>query len=134
MVHIIKDGKTAARSANLRGIITRARKVGVDLIGVDEIRGDEWGAIVTFWFLDGSWSVVSFNDFTIARDWTTKRAKRYWDCAVNIRPHPDREQQESELVTEHANCVKCHCAITLTYFAGKRQAWQDYCYDCSSNR
>lgn len=93
MVQIIRDGRQVARSRNLRGIVDYARKHGMDYVNVDEIRSeDEQGAIVTFNFSDGAWSIVTFNDYFVAVDYVARRATRYrWDCASTYRPYADNE-------------------------------------------
>lgn len=87
MIFIMKDGKTVATGKNLRAIVRRAYKIGMDLVTAQEIRDDDdcLGAIVTFWFLDGSWSIVSFADYRVACDYIAKRQRR-WDCGVNLSP------------------------------------------------
>ena len=87
MIQIVKNGKTVATGQNLRAITRRAYKIGMDLITAQELRDDDnnYGAIVTFWFLDGSWAVVAFASYIVACEWIGKRQKRY-DCGVNLYP------------------------------------------------
>lgn len=84
-VQIYKQGAIVGRSRNLRGIADRARKVGLDAINITRVSADDdlqIGAIVSFWFADGSWSVVNFADYTVASAYATKRQAR-WACTVS---------------------------------------------------
>lgn len=66
--------KTVAKSKNLRGILTYARKHGVAGVGVTK---KQHGANVAFKFADDAWALVMFADFTVAVQWIN--ARRSWD-------------------------------------------------------
>ncbi len=84
-VEIKKDGEVVQRSRNLRGLISRASKVGVDSVSVFRSEG---GAYVSVFFKDGSECRTNFADFTVARDFFRKRWQR-WGLYAEVRCSDD---------------------------------------------
>lgn len=81
-IAIIKDGKVVQRSRNLRGLTTRAFKVGISSASVLRQNGREGLAYVKF--CDGSWCRVMFADFAICRDFFRWRWKK-WGLYAEVR-------------------------------------------------
>ena len=73
-IEIRLNGETVQRSKNLRGIITRAHKIGVRLVTVQAIPG---GAEVDVSFCDDSACRTQFADYSAALDWFRSRGKRW---------------------------------------------------------
>jgi hypothetical protein len=80
-VHIIAGGDCVQRSRNLRGIITRAHKVGVARA---TCWASEAGGTYYIQFADGSWTRGQFADFTVCRDWFRARWRR-WGLYAEVR-------------------------------------------------
>jgi hypothetical protein len=73
---VIKDRsrKVIAESRNLRGVVDRARSVGVLQVELDRLPAGRGG--VTFTFLDGSFCDTEFADYSVLVDWL--KARRSW--------------------------------------------------------
>jgi hypothetical protein len=69
-----QSGDIVQRSRNLRGLITRAGKVGVDSVSVHRVNN---GASCYVVFKDGSYCRPTFADFTIARDFFRARWRKW---------------------------------------------------------
>jgi hypothetical protein len=84
-IEIRLNGETVQRSKNLRGIITRAHKIGVRFVAVQRIPN---GADVMVSFADDSCARTTFADFTVALDWFRSRGER-WGLAerTNTETH-----------------------------------------------
>jgi hypothetical protein len=74
MIEIRLNGETVQRSKNLRGIITRAHKIGVRFVAVQAIPG---GADVDVSFCDDSACRTQFADFGVALNWFGRRGERW---------------------------------------------------------
>lgn len=72
------DGEPVARSKNLRGILTYARRSPVKRASV-YAKGDG-AAFVVFIFTDGAESRVDFASFAVAKAWIASR--RSWDLRL----------------------------------------------------
>jgi hypothetical protein len=80
MIEIRLNGETVQRSKNLRGIISRAGKIGVRFVSVQKLTafdGSPRGADVSVSFYDDSCARTTFADFTVALDWFRSRGKRW---------------------------------------------------------
>lgn len=75
-VEIIKNGKVVARSQNLRGVISYARKHLVENVSIHQGKNGDGQYHITF--SDGAAVQGRFAAYSILLDWITSRAKR-WD-------------------------------------------------------
>ncbi len=85
MIEIKRNGETIQRSRNLRGVISRASKVGVRFVVVQRLNyspsdPDYHAAEVMISYRDGSRCRTKFESFSVALDFFRKREKR-WDLA-----------------------------------------------------
>lgn len=85
METIILEGKIVARSKNLRGILTYARKRGIDRVVISKnAEGSNWDATVCYEFSDGAYSIVQWASFDVAVSWThARRSWGYVDVVLN---------------------------------------------------
>jgi len=84
-VLIYRDSKIVQSSQNLRGLISRAYRVGVSKASVWRT---STGGTVYVVFADGSWLRTGFADFTIARDFLRSRWRR-WGLYAEVRNSDD---------------------------------------------
>lgn len=83
-VEVFNNGGTVSRSKNLRGILTYARKHGMERVGVTEER--DGGALVAFLFKNGARCLVMFRSYTVARGFVD--ARRSWAMTKEVQsPH-----------------------------------------------
>lgn len=85
-VVVYLHGQPVQRSKNLRGLIARAGKVGVNRAALH--RGEHGSGLVYVNFADGSELWTTFADFTVARAFLRSRWKR-WGLAHETRCSDD---------------------------------------------
>lgn len=96
-VEIIKNGKTVARSKNLRGVITYAGKHLIENVSIHQKTNGGGQYHITF--SNGAAVEGNFADYSVLLDWISSRAKR-WDI------------KKTEYSNDHARWVAIERNVT----------------------
>lgn len=99
MIEIIKDGRTARRSRNLRGILAYAAAERTYVERVELTLLAEGKGQLTVTWADGARAVTEFADFAVCCDWLASRYS-LWRVATLGLTGLDKQMHETTLEAE----------------------------------